>query len=112
MSKYGPKGKTGAQHRAQAGGMMEKMGRLAMRREGKWWNAYYAVPDTMEGAIQLGSIAMAFVQGGELQVKRKEAFMDFMRECVGDILEEKFGVRPSWPDGPQSAPESERSGTA
>ncbi len=28
-----------------------KIGRLAMRHEGNFWNAYYAMPDTMDGAI-------------------------------------------------------------
>lgn len=88
----------------------EQIGRLAMRHEGQWWNAYYAMPDTMEGAIPLGSIAMAFVKGGERQLERKDRFLAFMRECVGDILEERVGARPEWPDSPQPAPEHERSG--
>jgi len=83
-----------------------KIGRLAMRHEGTNWNAYYAMPDTMEGAIPIGSITMRFVDNPE----RKKAFMDFMREAVSDLIEETTGHRPTWPDGPQSAPERERSG--
>ena len=33
---------------------MAEIGRLAMRHEGNFWNAYFALPDTMEGAIPLG----------------------------------------------------------
>ena len=84
--------------------MKQKMGRLAMREEGSNWNAYYAMPDTMQDAIFLGSIAMRFV----LDKKRKNIFMDLMRDAVSDIIEEITGERPSWPDGPQLAPEHER----
>lgn len=82
-----------------------KLGRLAMREEGENWNAYYAMPDTMEGAIYLGSIRLGLVARKD----RKRAFMSLMRECVSDIIEQKAGVRPKWPDkGGQPAPESER----
>jgi hypothetical protein len=84
-----------------------KVGRLALRHEGKFWNAYYALPDTMTDALLLGSIAMRFVENNE---QRKAAFIAFMREAVSDIIEEQTGHRPTWPDGPQAAPESERAG--
>lgn len=85
----------------------QQIGRLAMRHEGNFWNAYYAMPGTMEGAILLGSIQMRFVQDSA----RKDAFMAMMREAVSDILEEATGTRPTWPEPHgQSAPESERSG--
>jgi hypothetical protein len=84
------------------------MGRLAMRVDGQNWNAYYAVPDTMEGAIFLGSIAMRFVQNPV----RKALFMTLMQEAVSDLLEEITGERPTWPNGPQLAPAHERSGTS
>lgn len=84
-----------------------QIGRLAMREEGENWNAYYAMPGTMEGAIFLGSIKLAFVQ----QPDRKNAFMALMREAVGDLIEEQVGVRPIW-GGEKPAPESERGGSA
>jgi len=90
--------------------MNKNIGRLAMRREGNFWNAYYAMPDTMEGAVLLGSIGIVFVSGGEYQQRRKEAFMAFMQDCVSDILEDQIGTRPEWPDEAHPAPESERSG--
>jgi len=84
---------------------MVKIGRLALREEGKLWNAYYAMPDAMKGAIFLGSIQLRFVQDG----KRKKLFMDLMREAVADIIEEKVGMRPTW-GGEKPAPEHERAG--
>lgn len=85
----------------------QKVGRLAMRHEGANWNAYYAMPGTMEGAIPLGSIAVRFVEG---KPERKEAFMDMMKEAVSDLIEELTGHRPTWPEGAQAAPEHERAG--
>lgn len=87
----------------------KKIGRLAMRHEGASWNAYYALTDTMEGAILLGSIAMRFIVN---HPERKAAFMDFMRDAVADLIEETTGQRPTWPDGPEAAPERERAGHA
>jgi len=84
---------------------MQKMGRLAMRAEGTHWNAYYAMPDTMEGAIWLGSIALRFVD----TAPRRTQFISMMRECFADVMEEICGCRPTFPDGPQPAPEHERS---
>lgn len=84
-----------------------KVGRLAMRHEGAFWNAYYAMPNTMEKAILLGSIAMRFIVDNQ---DRKITFMNLMRDAVSDILEEETGHRPTWPEGAQPAPESERAG--
>ena len=83
-----------------------QVGRLAMRHEGNNWNAYYALTDSMDGAIFLGSIAMRFVA----DPARKNAFLDFMREAVSDLIEEQCGERPVWPEGPKPAPERERAG--
>lgn len=84
----------------------QQIGRLAMREEGKFWNAYYAMPGTMADAIHLGSIRIESVKG---RPERKEAFMLMMRELVSDIIETACGVRPVW-GGPASAPEHERGG--
>jgi hypothetical protein len=87
---------------------LQKMGRLALRTEGNLWVAYYALLDTMEGALFLGSIRLQFVEDAE----RKLVFMALMKEAVSDILEENTGERPLWPDGAQLAPEHERGGNA
>ncbi|HEX4112732.1 MAG TPA: hypothetical protein VH020_09375 [Stellaceae bacterium] len=86
----------------------QKVGRLALRAEGDNWNAYYALEHTMADAISLGSIRLGAVIDNP---KRKQAFMDLMRDVVSDIIADKIGVRPSWGD-PESAPEHERSGNA
>lgn len=92
---------------------LRKIGRLALRREGKYWCAYYAMPDTMNGALPLGRIRMTLVEGeGRRHSVNKQQFMDLMREAVSDIIEAATGVRPTWPTGPQGAPEHERAGNA
>ena len=95
--------RSAAQNRAMA-----KIGRLAFREEGSMWNAYYALSDTMEGALFLGSIAMAAISD---HPERQQAFMDLMRAFVADIIEEKCGIRPEMP-GAEPAPEHERAGRA
>ena len=85
-----------------------QVGRLALRVEGDNWNAYYAKPNTMEGAVFLGSIGMPFIVANP---ERKQAFMDMMRDIVADHIQEATGIRPTWGD-PKTAPEHERSGTA
>lgn len=84
-----------------------QIGRLALRVEGDNWNAYFAIPGTMDGAVFLASIRMALVQNRD----RKQAFMDLMRDVVADIIEQQTGERPSWNE-PTGAPEHERSGSA
>ncbi len=84
---------------------LAQVGRLALRAEGENWNAYYALPGTMQGALFLGSIKLRFVQ----DQARKQAFMNLMREVVSDVIEETTGHRPVWPHPPQVAPENERS---
>lgn len=87
---------------------MAKIGRLAMRQEGQNWNAYYALPDSMQESIFLGSIRMTAVNDNP---ERKQAFMQMMREIVSDIIEAETGIRPTW-GGPTTAPEHERAGEA
>lgn len=87
--------------------MTTKIGRLAMRHEGDDWNAYYAMTDTMDGALHLGSIKMRFVQTKE----RRDAFMALMQESVADLIEETTGQRPSW-NKPTTAPMREKAGHA
>lgn len=82
-----------------------QVGRLAMRHEGDFWNAYYAMPDTMEKAILLGSLHMRFA----VQTPKRDAFLSLMRESVGDLIQETFGHRPVW-GSEMGAPESERAG--
>jgi hypothetical protein len=84
-------------------------GRLALRVEGDMWNAYFAKPATMDGAILIGSIKMQAV----VKEHRKEAFIALMRDVFSDLIEDIVGIRPTWPipEG-EPAPEHERSGSA
>lgn len=86
--------------------MSGQTGRIAFRVEGNLWVAYFAKPNTMDGAIALGSIQMKLVQDQE----RKRAFMEIFKGAIGEFLEENFGPVGSWDE--QRAPESERSGSA
>ena len=85
-----------------------KIGRLSLRAEGANWNAYYAMPETMEGAIFLGSIKLAITM---IAPAHKQAFMDLMQAVVSDMIANATGKTPTW-GSPQSAPEHERSGNA
>jgi hypothetical protein len=82
-----------------------KMGRLALRHEGNFWNAYYAMPDTMEGAILLGSIQLRFV----MDEARKQLFMALMQEAVTDLIQDTLGQPPTW-NSPVTAPPHEKAG--
>ena len=85
---------------------MQQIGRLAMRQEGEYWKAYYAMPGSMKRKIFLGSIRMTAIVQNE---NRKQAFMDMMRSIVSDIIKDMMGARPTW-RGPETAPEHERAG--
>ena len=83
---------------------MQEVGRLKLRVEGDWWNAYYEV-DSVE--IHLGSFAMRLARVESL----KAAWMDLMRQAVSVIIHDITGFKPTWGD-PRPAPEHERSGSA
>lgn len=82
-----------------------QIGRLAMRVEGDWWVAYYALPETMNDAVELGRIRMGIVA----EWSAKEIFMALMRDAVAAMLKETTGETPEWKE-PWPAPEHERSG--
>jgi hypothetical protein len=71
--------------------------RLALRAEGDKWNAYITKPDTMDGAIRVGSIALRFVEGNQ---KRKDAFIALMTEPLAEMMKEMYGEKPSWEQRP------------
>ncbi len=78
-----------------------------MRVEGTWWVAYYALPNTMDGAIEIGRIAMAAVQ----KKRCKNAFMDICKVFIGDVIRENTGAEiENWDI--RQAPEHERAGQA
>jgi hypothetical protein len=81
----------------------QQAGRLALRQEGDKWVAYYALPDTMDDALWLGSIRMSIV-GSPVY---REMFMLMMRHAVSEILADANHPEIHW-GGEQSAPEHER----
>jgi hypothetical protein len=85
----------------------QQVGRSAMRVEGAWWVAYYALPDTMEGAIEMGRVRMSIVQDRA----RKSAFMAIFSSALAEFMAEQFGVVP-YMNAPVAAPEHERAGRA
>jgi hypothetical protein len=79
-------------------------GRIAIRHEGHMVNAYWAKPDTMEGALWLGSIPAAFASNEELF----ERFKGLMIDGAGSIIEDITGGEiENWAE--KTAPEHERS---
>lgn len=86
----------------------QQIGRLAMRQEGGFWNAYWAKTDSMNDAVLIGSIKMSAVMGND---DRKEAFMDMMRDVLCDVIEQETGILAEF-GGPVGAPEHERAGNA
>lgn len=83
-----------------------QIGRLAMRVEGEYWNAYYMMPNTVEGAVLLGSIRYALVAN---EHPRKWFFMELMEDAVADMVFETTGQYPEW-GPPQASPEHEKAG--
>ena len=81
--------------------------RLALRREGNMWNAYVAALNTMDGAVVIGSIAMAAVVDNPT---RKAAFQRMMTEIVAEMIHAQTGQTPGMNE--REAPPNERAGNA
>ena len=82
---------------------LAQIGRIAFREEGENWNAYFAPPSTMEGAIYLGSLRMSLAQSPKL----KKAFMQLMRDAFDVHSKQIFGTKAAWKE-PVVAPDHER----
>lgn len=74
-----------------------------MRVQGDWWVAYYAMPETMEGALELGRIKMPIVAHSP---ERKQAFIALIQNWVAESVPE-FQIADA-----KTAPEHERAGSA
>lgn len=88
--------------------MSNQPGRIAYRVEGSWWVAYYALPNTMEGAIEIARIRMAVVDPND---DRKVTFMSLIQGFITEFLSSTTGEAPNWLD-PVKAPEHEKAGRA
>lgn len=83
--------------------MTKHAGRLALRAEGKMWNAYFATMESMEGAVFLGSMPIVFAD----DPARRKQFMELMQGIVGDVIKKDLGLDvDKWVEGP--APEKDR----
>lgn len=82
--------------------------RLALREEGKFWNAYLAKDDGMKDSLLIASVLMKPIKENP---QLKEDFMKLARAIISDAIEGALGVGATWND-PEPAPESERAGRA
>ena len=82
--------------------------RLAMRQEGANWTAYIAQTDTMDGAIQIGSISIDLVRN---HPDIRDRFMAVMQDAMLAMLSH-VGVKTvsAWDIIP--APAHEKAGRA
>lgn len=84
-----------------------KVGRLAFRREGAYWNAYWAPnEDNLDGACLMGNIMMVLVEG---YPEIRNLFMDVMRRAFEETVGKAHRGEITWA-APKQAPESERAG--
>lgn len=81
--------------------------RLALRREGNFWNAYVALEHTMEDAVLIGSLAM----GPASVPKLKRTFMRLMQDAMAHFIRQTVGEVEHWNE-PVAAPEHEKAGRA
>jgi hypothetical protein len=80
--------------------------RLALRREGAFWNAYVAMSGTMEGAFLIGSISL---RAATAHPEIKDGFMQLMKQVLAVAAKDVVGEQQIiWEV--TDAPEHERSG--
>lgn len=68
-----------------------KIGRLAMRHEGDFWCAYYAIPEQWETRVLLGSIRMSLIENHR---GYRDIFLTLMSDAVANLVEEITGIKP------------------
>lgn len=82
--------------------------RLAMREEGGMWNAYVATTGTMDGAILIGSAAIAPLKANP---DLKDRFMRLMQDVMADTIKRTTGATATnWTV--RQAPVTDRGGKA
>ena len=80
--------------------------RIAFRVEGSWWNAYLAMPDTIEGAILMASMPIRVA-------KESPEITEAFKELCRQIFEHALGhPEAELRYEEYTAPEHERSGSA
>lgn len=69
------------------------LGRLAFRRQGKWWVCYHAKPNTMNNAIELCRIKVVYAERSK---EIKEAFMALGKTILDAAVQATSGTKPTW----------------
>jgi hypothetical protein len=84
-----------------------EIGRLALRKEGEFWNAYWSSsPHNLDKALLIGCIRLNCMTD-----KIRENFMEMMKDAFAVHVENITGETPTW-SAPRTAPENERGGNA
>jgi cellulase/cellobiase CelA1 len=87
--------------------MKTDIGRLALRKEGEFWNAYWSPHlNNMDQSVLIGSIRMTTVKG-----KIHEDFIELMKNAFEIISQDIVRESITW-GVPKPAPEDERGGNA
>jgi hypothetical protein len=86
----------------------QQIGRLAVRTEGNFVNAYYAMPNTMDGALMLFGVSRAAAEYPGVRDK----VIELGQAIVTSILHDITGEVVEWPNAPMPAPEHERAGNS
>lgn len=64
--------------------------RIAYRAEGDFFNAYFAHPNTLDGAIPLGSVRMSIIKN---HAPARERFRSLIDDAVHSMFREATGAR-------------------
>lgn len=83
-------------------------GRIAFREKGKWWVAYHAKLDTMDGATELGRIRLNIIAADPMF---KQQWMRTIKDAFAVVCREALGETPEYPKPAMTAPEHERGQT-
>ena len=84
-----------------------EIGRLAIRKEGEFWNAYWSPsPHNLDNAILIGCIRLNCMTD-QIRID----FMELMKNSFAVHIENITGETPTWSE-PRTAPENERGGNA
>jgi hypothetical protein len=81
-----------------------QIGRLAVREIRDEVRFFYAMPDTMKGALLLGTVKASILRREPL---RFEVLLALFRGAVADFIEDASGQRPTLNE-PEIAPAHER----
>lgn len=63
------------------------IGKISMRNEGAFWNAYY-VEEGVE-PVFLGGVATLFTDRSR---RRQTQFLELIQDCLSDLMRVKYGV--------------------